>query len=85
MNYYRRRQPCPSESPCPIVFAYYDDTVTHVAEDILIYNSERLLAAVGGSMGLTLGFSLMAAAEAAVAAAERVRQKREKTVVEVMD
>ena len=39
------------------VFLVYDQTDTNIQEEILFYDFNAILAAVGGSLGLFLGFS----------------------------
>lgn len=40
---------------------FYDDLNVEVSTEYYIYNMDRLLSAVGGSLGLTLGLSAVTA------------------------
>ena len=44
------------------VYVYYPDVGTRVEEEVLVYDLDGAVAAVGGSLGLMLGFSLLSTA-----------------------
>ena len=41
------------------VFFYYDAMVVRTTEEVPVYDVARLVSAVGGSLGLLLGFSVL--------------------------
>ena len=41
------------------VFFYYDTMVVRTTEEVPVYDVARLVSAVGGSLGLLLGFSVL--------------------------
>ncbi len=68
------------------VFVQSGSPEVKIVREFLVFDSNDVVSAVGGSMGLFLGFSFLAAFSAALKAADKIcccRGKRKKIKVEM--